>query len=442
LNNNFYKLNLLSCLGIVIGTVIGSGIFVVPSIMIKILPSPELLLLVWLFSAGISITGGLVIAGMGLAYPDARDLLDYYRILFPKWVVWIFNHMSIWVINIAGTVAVAFVFAEYLGYFLPLDEIANQIIEPFSAWLSTNESNKQQLELFGFILDIDGLGEKLAAIVLILLLGAMDMWNMKAADRFQIFFTAVKVGALLLLIGLLLIPGKGNMQNFEMSHTENWSTFKLIGAFVAACTGALNALDGWYMVSHITPEVKGGVKTVKKAIVWGLLICTGLYLLTAFAYQYILTPEEMGSTHLVAVKALEKELGGIAPMVIAALVLISTSSCVNANLIASSRLIASAADQKMMPAVFAKRNKKNIPIQAFILMLAMEIFFILTGSYEIFLEISVHAIWTFITMLTAGFLYVYITKKLDLPGFKRTPMIIACSVLILFGITYLINAFI
>ena len=387
---------------------IGSGIFVVPAIMIKILPSPELLLLVWLFSAGISITGGLVIAGMGLAYPDARDLLDYYRILFPKWVVWIFNHMSIWVINIAGTVAVAFVFAEYLTYFLPLD----------------------------------AMGVKFAAIALVLLLGAMDMWNMKAADRFQIFFTAVKVGALLLLIGLLLIPGKGNMQNFEMSHTENWSTFKLIGAFVAACTGALNALDGWYMVSHITPEVKGGVKTVKKAIVWGLLICTGLYLLTAFAYQYILTPEEMGSTHLVAVKALEKELGGIAPMVIAALVLISTSSCVNANLIASSRLIASAADQKMMPAVFAKRNKKNIPIQAFILMLVMEIFFILTGSYEIFLEISVHAIWTFITMLTAGFLYVYITKKLDLPGFKRTPMIIACSVLILFGITYLINAFI
>ena len=376
--------------------------------MIKILPSPELLLLVWLFSAGISITGGLVIAGMGLAYPDARDLLDYYRILFPKWVVWIFNHMSIWVINIAGTVAVAFVFAEYLTYFLPLD----------------------------------AMGVKFAAIALVLLLGAMDMWNMKAADRFQIFFTAVKVGALLLLIGLLLIPGKGNMQNFEMSHIESWSTFKLIGAFVAACTGALNALDGWYMVSHITPEVKGGVKTVKKAIVWGLLICTGLYLLTAFAYQYILTPEEMGSTHLVAVKALEKELGGIAPMVIAALVLISTSSCVNANLIASSRLIASAADQKMMPAVFAKRNKKNIPIQAFILMLIMEIFFILTGSYEIFLEISVHAIWTFITMLTAGFLYVYITKKLDLPGFKRTPMIIACSVLILFGITYLINAFI
>jgi APA family basic amino acid/polyamine antiporter len=232
------------------------------------------------------------------------------------------------------------------------------------------------------------------------------------------------------------------MQNFEMSHTENWSTFKLIGAFVAACTGALNALDGWYMVSHITPEVKGGVKTVKKAIVLGLLICTGLYLLTAFAYQYILTPEEMGSTHLVAVKALEKELGGIAPMLIAGLVLISTSSCVNANLIASSRLIASAADQKMMPAVFGKRNKKNIPIYAFVLMLLMEIFFIMTGSYEIFLEISVHAIWTFITMLTAGFLYVYIRQKLDLPGFKRIPMIIACSLLIIFGVTYLINAFI
>jgi APA family basic amino acid/polyamine antiporter len=115
---------------------------------------------------------------------------------------------------------------------------------------------------------------------------------------------------------------------------------------------------------------------------------------------------------------------------------------VNASLITSSRLIASAADQKMMPAIFGKRNKKNIPIRAFILMLLMEIFFIMTGSYEVFLEITVHAIWTFMTMLTAGFLYVYITQKLDLPGFKRIPMIIACSMLILFGITYLINAFI
>ena len=236
--------------------------------MIKILPSPELLLLVWLFTAGISITGGLVIVGMGMAYPQARDLLDYYRILFPKWMVWVFNHVSIWVINIAGTVAVAFVFAEYLGYFMPLNALGDQL----ATYLGIHQHIQQ-------------LGEKLAAIVLILLLGAMDMWNMKAADRFQILFTAIKVGALLLLIGLLLIPGKGNMQNFEMSHTENWSTFKLIGAFVAACTGALGALDGWYMLSHITPEVKGGVKTVKKAIVWGLLICTGLYLLTAFDMQ-------------------------------------------------------------------------------------------------------------------------------------------------------------
>lgn len=391
-----------------IGSVIGSGIFIVPSLMIKILPSPELLLLVWIFSAGISITGGLVVAGMGLAYPQAKDLIDYFRSLYPRWLHWTFSQIFIWIISCCGTVAVTFVFAEYLGYFLPMNETET----------------------------------KISAIALTLLLGTMGITNMKAADRFQVLFTGAKVGALFLIIGLLLLPGKGNFHNFEMSHTENWSTFQFIAAFVAACTGALSALDGWYIIGHITPEVKGGIHTVKKAIVWGLLLCTALYLLTAFAYQYILTPEEIGASHLVAVRALEKELGGIAPKIIAVLVLISASSCVNANLIATSRLIASAAEQKSIPSYFAQRSANNIPVQAFILMLIVECIMIISGSYELFLNLTIHAVWSFITLLTTGFLYVYLKKDLQLPGFKRIPLVIACSTLILFGIVFLISAFI
>jgi len=392
----------------VIGSVIGSGIFIVPSLMIKILPSPELLLLVWVFSAAISITGGLVVAGMGLAYPNAKDLIDYFRSLYPRWLHWSFSQIFIWIISCCGTVAVTFVFAEYLGYFIQMDQTQT----------------------------------KIAAIILTLLLGTLGITNTKAADRFQVVFTGAKVGALFLIIALLIIPGKGNLQNFEMSHTENWSTFQLIAAFVAACTGALSALDGWYIIGHITPEVKGGIYTVKKAIIWGLLLCTSLYLLTAFAYQYVLTPEEIGASHLVAVRALEKELGGVAPKVIAVLVLISSSSCVNANLIATSRLIASAAEQKTIPSYFAKRSAANIPVQAFILMLIVECIMIVSGSYELFLNLTIHAVWTFITLLTAGFLYVYLKNNLQLPGYKRIPLVIACSTLILFGIVFLISAFI
>jgi APA family basic amino acid/polyamine antiporter len=392
----------------VIGSVIGSGIFIVPSLMIKILPSPELLLLVWVFSAAISITGGLVVAGMGLAYPNAKDLIDYFRSLYPRWLHWSFSQIFIWIISCCGTVAVTFVFAEYLGYFIQMDQTQT----------------------------------KIAAIILTLLLGTLGITNTKAADRFQVVFTGAKVGALFLIIALLILPGKGNLENFEMSHTENWSTFQFIAAFVAACTGALSALDGWYIIGHITPEVKGGIYTVKKAIIWGLLLCTSLYLLTAFAYQYVLTPEEIGASHLVAVRALEKELGGVAPKVIAVLVLISSSSCVNANLIATSRLIASAAEQKTIPSYFAKRSSANIPVQAFILMLIVECIMIVSGSYELFLNLTIHAVWTFITLLTAGFLYVYLKNNLQLPGYKRIPLVIACSTLILFGIVFLISAFI
>ena len=404
-----YKLSFLSCLGIVIGSVIGSGIFVVPSIMINTMPSPALIFLVWIVSGIVSIIGGLVIAGMGLTFPEANDLLDYFKVLFPKWVPFSFNIISNWIINTCGTVAIAFMFAEYLGYFIHLDKI----------------------------------GIKIAAIILVFGLTLFNTWNMKASDRFQIIFTATKVAAVLILIALLLIPGKGNMENFSSSAGfENWSTLKIIGACIAACTGALNAFDGWYMVSYMTREVNGGVKTVSKAIVTGLLICMTLYLLATFSIHYNLTIEEVGSSKLVAVTALEKVVGTWGSVLITIFVLISTSSGVNSNLIASSRLLANSSSQKMFFPFFSKINTKGIPTRASWLIFIYNTILITTGSFELFLDATLFFVWLFVTTLTAGFLYVFIRKNIPIPGIPKTPMIIACIILILFGLLYLTNFFV
>lgn len=403
-----YNLTFLSCLGIVIGSVIGSGIFVVPSLMINALPSPALVFLVWIVSGLVSIIGGLVVAGMGIAYPEANDLLDYFKALFPPWMAFVFTMISNWIINTCGTVAIAFMFAEYAGYFIPLNSI----------------------------------GIKVVAIALMLLLTLIDTRNIKLSDRFQIFFTAVKVSSILILIALLLFPGKGDMSNFNSSvDFKQWSTMKIIGACIAACTGALNAFDGWYMVSYLTREVKGGVKTVSKSIVVGLLICMGLYLLATFSVHYNLTPEEVGSSKLVAVTAVEKVIGTWGSVLISIFVLISTSSAVNSNLIASSRLFANSANAKMLPSYFGKLSKKEIPVRAFWLIFLYNAFLITTGSFEFFLDTTLFFVWLFITTLTSGFLYVFIKNKLQLPGFPRIAMIMACSLLILFGIVYLGNFF-
>ncbi len=404
-----YKLSFLSCLGIVIGSVIGSGIFVVPSIMINTLPSPVLIFLVWIVSGIVSIIGGLVVAGMGLAYPEANDLLDYFKVLFPKWVPFSFNIVSNWIINTCGTVAIAFMFAEYVGYFIHLNHI----------------------------------GIKITAITLVFLLTLLDTWNMKASDRFQVIFSALKVSAILILIALLLIPGKGSMENFSSSADfKNWSTLKIMGACIAACTGALNAFDGWYMVSYMTREVNGGVRTVGKAIITGLLICMGLYLLATFAIHYNLTTQEVGSSKLVAVTALEKVVGAWGSIIISIFVLISTASGVNSNLIATSRLLANSSSQKMFLPYFSKINAKGIPSRAFWLIFIYEAVLIGTGSFEFFLDTTLFFVWLFITTLTAGFLYVFIKKNLQLPNLPRIPMIIACIVLILFGLIYLGNFFV
>ncbi|MFN5422874.1 MAG: amino acid permease [bacterium] len=403
-----YKLSFLSCLGIVVGTIIGSGIFVVPSIMINILPSPQLILLVWVLAAIVSIIGGLVIAGMGNVFPEAKNLLDYYRLLFPPWISIAFNLASNWIINPCGTVAIAFVFAEYTGYFIALDP--SEI--------------------------------KLTAIALLFMMTLMDSINMKIADRFQMLFTAIKIAAIIVLVTLLIMPGKGSINNFTSAPImSNWNMIKIIGTFVAACTGALNAFDGWYMVSHLTAEVKGGSKTVGRAIIVGLLICMVLYLMTTLAYHFVLTPVEVGSSKLVAVTALQKVSFGWAPGLIAVMILISTGSAVNANMIASSRLIASSAENRMLPKYFSKKNKKNIPLRAFWLIFFFETILVLTGSYELFLDVSLFAVWLFVTILTAGFLKEYINRKIKTPNINKIAMIAACLLLIVFGIVYLGNFF-
>jgi APA family basic amino acid/polyamine antiporter len=251
-------------------------------------------------------------------------------------------------------------------------------------------------------------------------------------------FTAIKVSSILILIALLLIPGKGDFSNFNSTaEFKDWSALKIMGACIAACTGALNAFDGWYMVSYMTKEVKGGVITVSKSIIVGLLICMGLYLLATFSVHYNLTPQEVGSSKLVAVTAVEKVIGTWGSILISIFVLISTSSAVNSNLIASSRLIANSAHAKMLPSYFSKRSKKDIPVRAFWLIFFYNSFLIATGSFEFFLDATLFFVWLFITTLTSGFLYVYIKNKLHLPGIPRVPMIIACFILILFGVLYL-----
>jgi amino acid transporter len=183
------------------------------------------------------------------------------------------------------------------------------------------------------------------------------------------------------------------------------------------------------------------VKTVSKSIVVGLLICMGLYLLATFAVHYNLTPEEVGSSKLVAVTAVEKVIGKWGSILISIFVLISTSSAVNSNLIAASRLMANSAHAKMLPTYFSKLSKKNIPVRAFWLIFFYNAFLITTGSFEFFLDATLFFVWLFITTLTFGFLYVFIKKNLRLPGIPRIPMIVACLLLLIFGLMYLVNFF-
>ncbi|HDP99153.1 MAG TPA: amino acid permease [bacterium] len=273
---------------IAIGSVIGSGIFLTPSMIAAALPAPIWILTVWVLGGIMALTGALTFAELSAMMPEAGGIYVFLSRTYGKLFGFLYGWVYFFVVNTGGVAALSIAFSTYFGYFVPLSAA----------------------------------GIKLVAIGGILLLTAINIIGVKSGAIFSDLFTMLKVLGILGLIVVGLILGSRIGLDFSID-AESVST-GFAGALAVAMVGVIWSCGGWQHASFTAGEAKNPRHDVPFAMIAGALIITGIYMLTNLGYLSLMTPSEMAASERVAADAMEKVIGPVGGALIALVIFIST----------------------------------------------------------------------------------------------------------------------
>ena len=322
------KLGLWACVSIVAGSVIGSSIFMKPATMAGQLGSPLLLLLVWVLTGIVSIFGGMINAEIGIMLPETGGQYAYFRHMYGRFFSYLFGWSSFIVINTSAVAAISFIAAQYTTFFIDLPSFSPQ----------TEQSIVWYIPFIGKLFPLQNIGVKVLAMMLVVLFTVINIRSVAAAGRIQVVFTIAKIGALIFIILGIFLSGKGSFSNMvEGNPAMNFSTWPVTLAFVAAASGALAAYDGWNNLGFNGGEIINPQKNIPKGLIWGLIICMVLYVLTTQAFLYVMPVEVMKDSKMVATDALSIVMGSAGATIIALLVIISSTGAINGNILPVTR---------------------------------------------------------------------------------------------------------
>ena len=400
-------IGLWSATTIVIGSVIGSSIFMKPATMAGQLGSPYLLIIVWIVAGIVSLFGAMAFAELGTMFPETGGQYVYLRKAYGDFVAYLYGWGSIAVINTAAIAAIAFVCAAYAGNFIHLPRFDN----------STEHSIALHIPLIGDILPLENFGVKSLAIGIIIVITIANYLSVKAGNSIQFISTLLKAFALIILVFGILFSGKGSTENlFKNSDNFNLGGWTLLAAFMAAVTGAFSGYDGWNNLSMVAGELKNPEKNITKSLFMGLFACITVYVLISIAYLYMLPIDEMANSRLVATDAVRKVMGAAGGSVISVLIIVSTFGAVCSNLLANARVVFAMSEAKsFFPWAGNVHPKFRTPGNSVLILGVWSCLFVLSGSFDILADMFVFMSWVFYGLVVAG---VFILRR-KMPNVER-----------------------
>lgn len=397
-------IGLWSATTIVIGSVIGSGIFMKPATMAGQLGSPYMILLVWIVAGIISMFGAMAFAELGTMFPESGGQYVYLRKCFGDFIAYLYGWSTIAVINTASIAAIAFVCAEYSGYFLHLPR--------FDA--ATERYFILHIPMIGDILPLQNFGVKSLTIVIIIFLTLVNYISVRSGNAIQFIATLLKTFAIIILVFGILFSNKGSVNNF-ITNSVNFhlSGFTLFAASMAATTGAFTAYDGWNNLGMVGGEIKDPHKNITRSLLLGLLVCIIVYVLVTLAYMYVLPVDAMAKSPLVASDAAEKVFGIIGGTIIAVLIVVSTFGATNINLLTNARIVFAMSESKTFFKWAGKVHPKfKTPGNSVIILGIWSSLLVLSGSFDILADMFVFMSWIFYGLTVAC---VFVLRKKMLP---------------------------
>ncbi len=404
---------------LVIGNVLGSGIFLTTGIMVQELPSTTLVLGAWVVGGLLAMAGGLTYAEMSSMYPRSGGLYVFLSEAYGSAVGFLFGWACLMVILTGSVAAVAVGFAEYFSYFFPTlgtDRVLATVALPWGDWTLSA-------------------GQLVAAASLVVIT-AVNYVGVRQGNLANTFLTAIKIG------GLVAIP---LLALAYMRVEPVWAPVVPPGAtrplvsFGVIMIAVMWTFEGWYYVAFAAGEIRAATRTVPRALILGTMALTAIYLAVNLAYFYSLTLEEMAGVTRIAEKAVSTLVGPIGAALVAGSVVISTLGCNVAGVIAASRVcFAMAADRRFFPAAARVHPVYRTPHVALLITSAWSVLLTLSGGYE--------ALFTYVTFASVLFgtlggvaIFVLRSRRPDQPRAYRTfgfPIVPALYVLGSFALVW------
>ncbi|HEY0678512.1 MAG TPA: amino acid permease, partial [Chitinophagaceae bacterium] len=331
----------------------------------------------------------------------------YFRHMYGDFFAFMFGWASFIVINTAAIAAIAFVFAQYTEYFVAMPRFASE----------TEQSVALTIPFLGKLYPLQFIGIKGLAMLVIILITWVNYASLKWGAGVQLFFTIIKILALVLLAGMIFFSGNGSTQNFiKPASDADFSTWVVIAGFVAATSGALAAYDGWNNLGFVAGEIRDPKRNIPRGLLIGIGICILLYVLTSQAYLYVLPVEVMRNSSLVAADALAVAIGVAGGGLIALLVMISTLGATNGNILPCARMTFAMGEERRFFTWAGKVHPRyHTPGNALWLQCGWSCLLVITGSFDMLTDMFIFVTWIFYGFAAYG---IFILRK-KMPDAER-----------------------
>ncbi len=401
------SLNLIDSTAIVVGSMIGSGIFIVTADMARTLGSPGWMLLAWVITGLMTVFAAMTYGELASMMPKAGGQYIYLREAYNPLTGFLYGWTLFTVIQAGSIAAIAMAFAKFFGVLIPWIGESNILIDLGFVKVSTSH---------------------LIAVLSIILLTWINTRGIKAGKMVQNTFTLTKVLVLVLFlfVGIFIAKSTGwsaNLSYFWKAASldpASGAATPLVGmAFIAAMgsamVGSLFTYDAWYNITYNSAEVINPRRTIPMSLIWGTLLAAVIFVLCNFVYVKVLplrgipnagsvvgqgmafaTDDRLGTAAIFGI------FGEYAAIIMAVLIMISTFGCNNGLILSGARVYYAMAENKLFFKKIGNLNNKGVPANGLIIQCVWACLLCLSGSYSQLLDYVIFAVLIFYALTNAG----------------------------------------
>lgn len=379
---------------IVVGTIIGSGIFLVPREMMQDTGSSTLVYLAWIVGGLLSLFGAITYAELGAMLPYAGGEYVYLRGAYGDTTAFLYMWTWFAVAKPASIAAVTIGLARTLEFF------------PAFGWLGAHVPGTPLL------------GSQIFAILVTWFMTGLNLLGIKKAGDFQLVFTILKAVLILIVVGVCFAAASGTWTNFSTSLPHATGGF---GGFMLALIATLWAYDGWNDLTMVAGEVRHPERSLPIALIGGLFIVGALFMATNAAIQYVLPATQIAASERPAVAALNAVAGPAGAGFVAAAMALSIFVTLNGTIMSGARIPFAAARDRLFFRSFAHINTRfQSPSTSLIVQgLLSTVLLLFLSQFQQHFELAVFAEWLFY-MLTATTVFLYRRRHPEYPRPFRT----------------------